>query len=236
MVSLSRFYAEREHMERVLPYVTCTSGVSLRLLDWFVTNYAKKHTIILPRATGGHLNVYLSYRAQLKAYSKQQFDPFRRRDRIMFCYDRETAVATGGASGAVETTVGQLNFFRWMLQMGVLDYVLEHAEAVERDMLAVQRPDDAAAASNASQVSNAAAHPDAAPHDPAAPCAAEAAEAAEAAGRQATKGLKPPPAEKQSPPGAGGAPARRKRVELTEACVTTRVMTRVVGRRTLAFD
>jgi hypothetical protein len=134
MVSLSRFYSTKNHMQRILPYLTCRSGVSLRLIDWFVTNYAKKNNTILMRAQQSgsmlHFNVYLSYRAQLKAYSKQQFDPFRRRDRVMFYYDR---------TQSVETTVGQLNFFRWMLTNDVLDYVVANADVIERDMLAGQK-------------------------------------------------------------------------------------------------
>ena len=135
MVSLSRFYSTGNNMGRVLPYLTGKSGVSLRLVDWFVTNFSKKHNVVISRPSPGsvgggggiNFNVYLSYRAQLKAYSKQQFDPFRRRDRIMFFYDRTTSV---------ETTVGQLNFFRWMLVNNVIDYLVERAEEIEKDMVA----------------------------------------------------------------------------------------------------
>jgi hypothetical protein len=133
MVSLSRFYSQKNHMHRVIPYITCQSGVSLRLIDWFVTNYSKKKNTILTRQASNnivHFNVYLSYRAQLKAYSKQQFDPFRRRDRVMFYYDRNRSV---------ETTVGQLNFFRWTLQNDVLDYIVANSGIIETDMIASQK-------------------------------------------------------------------------------------------------
>ena len=126
LVSLTRFFSQRAHMTKVLPYITCASQVSLRLIDWFVTNYAKKHNTIIV-ASQHHFNVFLSYRAQLKAYSKQQFDPFRRRDRILFYHERDQHV---------ETTIGQLNFFRWMMLNGVLEHVAEHAETIEADMLA----------------------------------------------------------------------------------------------------
>ena len=135
MVSLSRFFAEPVNMRAVLPYITGDSEVSLRLIDWFVTNFSKKHNVVLSHeladGSGVHFNVYLNYRAQLKAYSKQQFDPFRRRDRIEFFYDE--------ASPSVETTIGQLNFFRWMLQNRVIDYVSTHADTIERDMISCQR-------------------------------------------------------------------------------------------------
>jgi len=34
----------------------------------------------------------------------------------------------------VETTVGQLNFFRWALSNLVIDYILENKQDIEKDM------------------------------------------------------------------------------------------------------
>ena len=107
--------------------------VSLRLIDWFVTNYSKKNNIIITKEKNNniiHFNVYLSYRAQLKAYSKQLFDPFRRRDRITFFYD---------STNSIETTIGQLNMFRWIIQNDILDYIYNNIENIEYDMVQTQR-------------------------------------------------------------------------------------------------
>tara|TARA_B100000949_G_C14106929_1_gene376639 strand:- start:20 stop:370 length:351 start_codon:yes stop_codon:yes gene_type:complete len=71
------------------------------------------------------MNVYHSYKSQLKAYSKQKFDPFCRRDRILFEIDDETSV---------ETTVGQLNFFRWAIGNLILDYIEKNKNIIEDDM------------------------------------------------------------------------------------------------------
>jgi hypothetical protein len=73
--------------------------------------------------------VHAHYRSQLKAFSKQQFDPFRRRERIIFELPNQ--------QHSIETTVGQLNFFRWAIESGVLQYVVEHKVHIERDMCAV---------------------------------------------------------------------------------------------------
>jgi hypothetical protein len=162
MVSLSRFYAQPANISRALPYLTGSSSISLRLIDWFVTNYAKTHNVVLARAEHagggggvGHINVYLSYRAQLKAYSKQQFDPFRRRDRISFFYQPEQSF---------ETTIGQLNFFRWMLQNQVIEYVTEHAAEIEKDMLALAlAPHGAHADTDEEQACTSAGQPDVTP-------------------------------------------------------------------------
>jgi hypothetical protein len=140
LVSLSRFYANEKNMASVLPYITGESPVSLRLIEWFATNYVKKYNVFMTRVDPGSgethtLNVYQSYLSQLKAFSKQQFDPFKRHDRIDFWY------SFGGSTNTnthVKTTVGQLNFFRWMLENGILDYVTQHAATIEAEMIAWQ--------------------------------------------------------------------------------------------------
>jgi hypothetical protein len=133
MLSLSKFYKKKENMNTILPIIAGTpekTKMSLRLIDWFVTNFSKKQSTNIIRKDASnniyHFNVYLSYRAQLKAYSKQQFDPFRRRDRITFFYDKEQFV---------ETTIGQLNFFRWILDNNILDYMANNLKTIENDMV-----------------------------------------------------------------------------------------------------
>jgi len=70
------------------------------------------------------MNIYHAYKSQLKSYSKKKFDPFCRRDRIKFdCSDI-----------TVETTLGQLNFFKWALDNLITDYILLHYKDIEEDM------------------------------------------------------------------------------------------------------
>lgn len=133
LLSLSKYYSNKAFVSNIVPIITGTSPISLRLIDWFVTNYAKKHATIITQESSNnvlHFNVYLSYRSQLKAYSKQLFDPFRRRDRIIFCFDPSTRV---------ETTIGQLNFFRWLLQNNLLQYIEDNLKQIEEDMLSTQK-------------------------------------------------------------------------------------------------
>ena len=70
--------------------------------------------------------VHFHYKRELKAYSKRLFDPFCRRERISF--------QIRGQAPIEETTVGQLNFFRWFIEKGVNAYILEHFAEIERDM------------------------------------------------------------------------------------------------------
>lgn len=130
LLSVVNFYKmKNDYLEEILPIIFKTSSISLRLIDWFVTNYCKKYNIILIQqkadGTSYYFNVYSNYRSQLKAFKKIKFDPFRRRERIKFYYDE---------TNFVETTIGQLNFFRWFVENGLLIYIQEHYLIIEKDM------------------------------------------------------------------------------------------------------
>jgi hypothetical protein len=105
------------------------SVISLRIIDWFVTNYCKKNNIEFQNRSTRY-NVYVDYRSQLKAFSKHNFDPFRRRDRIRYFYKDDAFVLT---------TVGQLNFFKWAIENGIVDYIFDHKHEIEEDMTSSYR-------------------------------------------------------------------------------------------------
>ncbi len=125
MKSISKFYAVDTNISILLPIVQGTSKISLRILDWFVTNYCKKNNIILTNKTGTNIIVHMDYKNQLKAYAKIYFDPFCRRDRINFIY---------GKGHELLTTVGQLNFFRWAIENNIIEYTVLNMEIIEKDM------------------------------------------------------------------------------------------------------
>jgi len=117
---LERFYENKDTLNRVKHIISGKSTLSLRLIDWFVTNYAKKYNISFMTKTNKHVIVYLAYKSHLKAYSKKMFDPFCRWKRIKF--------------HECDTTVGQLNFFEWAIQDEVLDYIEKHHLDIQTDM------------------------------------------------------------------------------------------------------
>lgn len=118
---LTQFYANEYNFQRVRAILEEKSRISLRLLDWLVTNYAKKYNVSYITKQGGrHCIVYLAYKSHLKAYRKVMFDPFCRTKHIQF--------------RGLDTTVGQLNFFEWVLQDEVLDYLEDNYDAVHADM------------------------------------------------------------------------------------------------------
>lgn len=122
--SLQKFYANRADMSEILELLQGTSHISLRLIDWFVTNYAKQHNTSYIINNQEFL-VYMNYKSQLKAYSKKLFDPFCRRERIMFQLQSQESFLT---------TVGKLNFFRWAIEKGIIDYIKLNLPKIEKEM------------------------------------------------------------------------------------------------------
>jgi len=118
--SLQRFYANHPEIDKVLTYLNGDAPLSLRIIDWFVTKYSRKGFVRYP-LNGQEFLVYLSYKGQLKAYSKQYFDPNCRRERIMF---------TIPGHEQFMTTIGKLNFFRWALESKILDYMEAHEDDI----------------------------------------------------------------------------------------------------------
>jgi hypothetical protein len=124
--NLMTFYKTDDNMTKMLKIITGESKISLRIVDWFATNYAKKYyTLYTIEDTNRRFKVYVDYKLKLKAYSKKRFDPFCRWDRISVPYKDGTCI---------ETTIGQLNFFKWTLENKVIDYIENHYDTIEKDM------------------------------------------------------------------------------------------------------
>ncbi len=126
LTNLKDFYNNNDaHMKQMLTIVAGESKISLRIVDWFATNYAKKNYTLIDQAGGKRFKVYFDYKLKLKAYSKKRFDPFCRWDRISMPYKNNTSV---------ETTIGQLNFFKWALENDIIQYIENNYEQIEADM------------------------------------------------------------------------------------------------------
>ena len=133
--NLVQFYQTPEHIERIMQIISGKTNISLRIVDWFVTNYAKKYytNYLIPMKTGiikdvvenTKFKVYDRYKLQLKAYSKRRFDPFCRWDRISIPYKGDMHI---------ETTLGQLNFFKWAIEHHILEHIDNNYGEIERDM------------------------------------------------------------------------------------------------------
>ena len=124
--NLMKFYRENNNLENMLKIINGESQISLRIVDWFATNYAKKYyTVYTLTNTSKRFKVYVDYKLKLKAYSKKRFDPFCRWDRITVPYKEDKYI---------QTTIGQLNFFKWALEKDVIKYIEDNYGTIEKDM------------------------------------------------------------------------------------------------------
>lgn len=108
--SLTKFFAipeNRAHLEDILGH---HNGVSLRRIEWFVTNYAKNKHVTYIGPNGKMFTVHVAYKSSLDGYSKKLFDPFCRTERIEF--------------DGITTTVAQLNFLKWVIQNGIVSHMI----------------------------------------------------------------------------------------------------------------
>ena len=124
--NLLQFYQTDNNMDKMLGIINGESRISLRIIDWFATNYAKKfYTVYQMEGTTNRFKVYNDYKLKLKAYSKKRFDPFCRWDRITIPYKDDAHI---------QTTIGQLNFFKWAIDNNVINYIEQNYLSIEKDM------------------------------------------------------------------------------------------------------
>ena len=127
--NLMLFYKDTENVEKMLNIINGGSSISLRIVDWFATNFAKKYYTVydIEKESGVcvRFKVYNDYKLKLKAYSKKRFDPFCRWERISIPYK-------DGIN--IQTTIGQLNFFKWALENKVVKYIEDNYQVIQDDM------------------------------------------------------------------------------------------------------
>jgi hypothetical protein len=130
--NLTDFYSRNDYgnLRKMLAIINGESVISLRIIDWFSTNYAKKYYTVYSitnrdDTSDRRFKVYTDYKLKLKAYSKKRFDPFCRWDRIDFPYRN---------GSFIQTTIGQLNFFKWAIENRIINYIEENYATIENDM------------------------------------------------------------------------------------------------------
>lgn len=111
---------------KMLNIIDGQSEISLRILDWFVTKYAKKGIDFTKN--GETFDVHINYKAQLKSYKKRYFDPFRRKKKFNYKY------IVNGQEKVLYTTIGQLNFFRWAISNEIINFVERYLPQITKAM------------------------------------------------------------------------------------------------------
>ena len=117
-----------KNLNRILPIINGESPISLRIIDWFVTNYSKKYFTqynVVKNSAAHSFKVHREYKLKLRSYKKKRFDPFCRWERIIIPYQNNTKI---------QTTIGQLNFFEWCLKNKIIEYIESNVNEIEKDM------------------------------------------------------------------------------------------------------
>lgn len=150
MLENAKFYSKSDNLNTFLNFIrkseSAKKNSALRTLNWFATN----HTKIVDVNIHGR-SIRLDYLQQLKAYQKEFFDPFRRNKRILWKWELndESQTPTNFTWEYIEeskskdkdlkttkdneivTTIAQVNFFKWAINRGVLQYVKENMESIK---------------------------------------------------------------------------------------------------------
>ena len=119
-----------EEVQMIIQIIEGNHLISLRFLDWFVTRYCYLYKLSIPINNSYNkeqiFNINISYKAQLKSFKKRYFDPFRRKKKFNFWFDKHNL--------NILTTLGQLNFFRWALSYDVIKYAEKNYKEINGKM------------------------------------------------------------------------------------------------------
>lgn len=124
---LMEFYSVEDNFQTMWSIINGKSKISLRIVDWFVTNYSKKNFTVFEIVKNNRIErikVYNCYKLNLKSYQKKRFDPFCRWERIEIPYKNQY----------IQTTIGQLNFFKWAIENEIIRFIENNYEIIETDM------------------------------------------------------------------------------------------------------
>ena len=120
--SVKTFYDRQEHSDILIDILEKRKGISLRNLEWFITNYSKKTNLKFTTNKGTTFTVHCSYKSTLDGYSKKLFDPFCRAEKIDFNLANGTHI---------KTTVAQLNFIKWCITNNIIEYIHDHKDILK---------------------------------------------------------------------------------------------------------
>jgi len=120
--SINQFYKEEPNRNKLLTILNKSGGISLRNLEWFITNYAKKNNTSFRTSNGKIFTVHCAYKSSLDGYSKKLFDPFCRAEK--FTYE------IPDSSQKIQTTLAQLNFIKWCIKNDIIEYIYDHKQSL----------------------------------------------------------------------------------------------------------
>jgi hypothetical protein len=131
--NLLHFYNEddNKNLKIMMNIINGESRISLRIIDWFITNYSKLYYTVYPVILNNdeimRFKVHDQYKNKLKSFSKKRFDIFCRHQRISIVYDKEKNLY-------LESTIAQLNCFKWVIENCILNFIEDNFDDILLDM------------------------------------------------------------------------------------------------------
>jgi|AntRauTorckE6833_2_1112554.scaffolds.fasta_scaffold00330_24 hypothetical protein len=124
MEQITTFFQNKKNVLRnkIIPIIQGNSEISLRLIEKFVTGYCNKNKITINKRNGDLLCVHEAYKYKLRSFGKKKLDIFQRNRKILFKYTNKLYL---------ETTIGQLNFFKFIIETEILNYIEDNLEEIK---------------------------------------------------------------------------------------------------------
>lgn len=129
---LLEFFQVQTNVDILFGVLEKKIGYSLRILEWFVTNYCKRN-LVEYKVNGQIFNVYKKYKDYLKSYTKEKFDPFKR-TKNGSSVSTKFNIKNNKTGEVLETSICQLNFFKWLISNNIHKYVEKNLENIKLDM------------------------------------------------------------------------------------------------------
>lgn len=131
----ARYRKDKEMKRWFLTFIQKPS-VSLRTVEWLASSYSKRYNVSYyvkrPDGTRFLFHMHSSYKSQIKAYTRNNFDPFRRKTSVtIHLPSLQTTPQPGDTS---LTTLSQVNFFRWVFENDVIEYALKNLNSIQKDI------------------------------------------------------------------------------------------------------
>ena len=144
---LVRFYNE-EKLEKIKPIINQEDEISLRLIDWTLTNYSKKYCIKYQLSNGRIIDVHESYKNYMTSYKRNiLFDLFRRGKCSKVIYGKKNGDKSSSSNYpnnwqeeendnklSLISGIKQLNSFKCVLEIELIEYIRKNKEKIEDDM------------------------------------------------------------------------------------------------------
>jgi hypothetical protein len=131
---IDRFFkreCSEKNIAKMIKIINNEDPISLRLLNWFGMKHSSTMESLDIAKKDGHIELFdvkISYDKSLSTYSKKYFDPFRRGKRFDYNYGKSDPTKI------IETTLCQLNFFRWLFMYDLMEYVENHYDTLKVKM------------------------------------------------------------------------------------------------------